>query len=171
MLGNRLLYSGRKLFLTNENSHLPNHTDKVPYFKENRKGTSLNTSHLLYPSPKSVFFKDILSSHISLLLMNGMPTHETILSFPSPTVFKYHKFHSQIFLFSFPLSIPTILIVTRLWSVLLGCPCYQWSHVVFGLFVDSLMLLFLLMKTFFPNCFKKKKGCLKVLIIGSEKGN
>lgn len=76
MLGNRLLYSG-KLFLTNENSHLPNHTDKVPYFKENGKEHHL--IHLIFCIlPQKRVFQRYTSLHIfPYFLMNGMPTHET----------------------------------------------------------------------------------------------
>ena len=90
--------------------------------------------------------------------MNGMPTHETHSEFS-----KFHCIQvpsislSKHFFFSFSLSIPTIHIINLDFG-LLRCPCYQWSNVVFGLFVDSLMLSFLLMKTnIFSNCLKKKR--------------
>ena len=102
--------------------------------------------------------------------MNGMPTHETHSEFS-----KFHCIQvpsislSKHFFFSFSLSIPTIHIINLDFG-LLRCPCYQWSNVVFGFFVDSLMLSFLLMKTYiFSNCLKKKKAVQKHLLQAVKK--
>lgn len=77
-------------------------------------------NYFFYLFPKISSSKMLFSSCYFLMLLNDIPIHESWkpLSYPSVSLSKYS-------FILFPLSIPTVNIINRLWLPLLRCLCHQ----------------------------------------------